>query len=89
MEERRRFTRKTAVIRVELTNPAFGTLVGTTRDISDGGAQVIIDNELIPPMGTEVSVMFKKVAGSVNAEPVAMKVMHTHKNVVGLMFLAR
>ena len=89
MEERRRFARTSAVIRVELTNPAFGTLIGSTRDISDGGAQVIIDNELVPPVGTEVQVLFKKVVGPVNAEPVAMKVMHTQKNVVGLMFLAR
>lgn len=89
MEERRRFTRTSAFIRVELTNPAFGTVVGTTCDISDGGAQVLIENEMIPPAGTEVSVIFKKVVGPVNAEPVSMKVMHVHKNLVGLMFLAR
>lgn len=89
MEERRRFVRTSAVIKVELTNPAFGTLVGTTRDISDGGAQVQVDNEMIPPIGTEVSVVFRKAAGAVNAEPVAMKVMHAHKNVLGLMFMAR
>ena len=89
MEERRRFTRTSAIIRVELTNPAFGTLIGSTRDISDGGAQVLVDNELVPPIGTVVDVVFKKVVGPVNAEPVAMKVMHVHKNVLGLMFLAR
>ena len=33
--------------------------------------------------------MFKKIVGPVNAEPVAMKVMHAHKNIVGLMFVAR
>ena len=89
MEERRRFARTSALIRVELTNPAFGTLIGSTRDISDGGALVMVDNELVPPVGTVVDVVFKKVVGPVNAEPVAMKVMHTHKNTLGLMFLAR
>lgn len=89
MEERRRFARTSAIIRVELTNPAFGTLIGSTRDISDGGALVMVDNELVPPVGTVVDVVFKKVVGPVNAEPVAMKVMHTHKNTLGLMFLAR
>lgn len=89
MEERRRFTRTSAIIRVELTNPAFGTLIGSTCDISDGGAQVMVDNELLPPIGTVVDVVFKKVVGPVNAEPVAMKVMHCHKNMLGLMFLAR
>ncbi|BCD96924.1 PilZ domain-containing protein [Marinagarivorans cellulosilyticus] len=89
MEERRRFARTSAIIRVELTNPAFGTLIGSTRDISDGGALVMVDNELVPPVGTVVDVVFKKVVGPVNAQPVAMKVMHTHKNTLGLMFLAR
>lgn len=89
MEERRRFTRTSAAIRVELTNPAFGTLVGSTRDLSDGGAQVQIDNELIPPIGTLVEVVFKRIVGTVNENPVTMRVMHTHKNLVGLMFVAR
>lgn len=89
MEERRRFARTSAAYRVELTNPAFGTLVGSTRDISDGGAQVVLDSELVPPVGTAVDVVFKKIVGPVNAEPVAMKVMHTYKNVIGLMFVGR
>ncbi|MDZ7924804.1 MAG: PilZ domain-containing protein [Marinagarivorans sp.] len=89
MEERRRFTRTSAAIRVELTNPAFGTLVGSTCDLSDGGAQVQIDNELIPPVGTLVEVIFKRIVGTVNENPVTMRVMHTHKNLVGLMFVAR
>jgi hypothetical protein len=89
MEERRRFERTSAAIRVELTNPAFGTLIGSTRDLSDGGAQVQIDNELIPPIGTLVEVVFKRIVGTVNENPVTMRVMHTHKNLVGLMFVAR
>jgi c-di-GMP-binding flagellar brake protein YcgR len=89
MEERRHFTRTLTNIRVELSNPSFGTLVGSTRDISDGGAQVVIENELIPPVGTNVQVVFKKASGPVNEAPVSMKVVHAHKNVIGLMFLAR
>lgn len=89
MDDRRRFARTSAIFRVELTNPAFGTLVGSTRDISDGGAQVQIDNELMPPVGALVDVVFKRIVGPVNAEPVAMRVMHCSKNVVGLMFVAR
>ncbi len=89
MEDRRRFARTSTAIRVELTNPAFGTLIGSTRDISDGGAQVQIDNELVPPVGTVVEVLFKRIVGAVNAEPVTMKVMHANKNVVGLMFVSR
>lgn len=86
MEERRRYERTITAIRVELSHPTFGTVIGFTRDISDGGARVVIENAPIPPVGTVVSVRFRKIIGPVNNEPVNMKVMHAHRNTVGLMF---
>jgi len=86
MEDRRRFERTRTSIRVEITHPAIGTIIGFTRDISDGGAAVVIENYPIPPAGTEVQVRFKKVVGAINEEPVRMRVMHTNRNVIGLMF---
>lgn len=87
MIERRLFERTTTSVRVEMTNPSFGTIVGFAKDISDGGAQVQIENQICPPMGTEVMVMFKKSIGPINNEPVKMKVMHQFRNTVGLMFV--
>ena len=84
--DRRRYARQATSIRVEMTHPAFGTLVGYTRDISDGGASVQLETALVPPPGTLVHVIFKKIAGQINNEPVAMKVMHQEKSTVGLMF---
>lgn len=89
MEERRRFERKSSSIRVEMTHPSFGVIIGSATDISDGGARVTIDNAIAPPIGTQVSVQFKKIVGHINQEPVAMKVMHASKNTLGLMFLPR
>lgn len=86
MDERRRFERTSTSIRVEITHPAFGTIFGHTRDISDGGAQVTIENNPLPPVGTVVSVRFHKVVGLINQEPVNMRVMHTNRCFVGLMF---
>lgn len=86
MDERRRFERMSTTIRVEITHPAFGTIIGFTQDISDGGASVRIENQPNPPVGTVVSVKFKRVVGVINEEPATMKVMHQHRNVVGLMF---
>ena len=86
MEERRRYERTITSIRVELSHPSFGTIVGFTRDISDGGAQVIVENGPLPPVGTVVSVLFKKIIGPVNDKPVTMRVMHCHRNTLGLMF---
>jgi len=87
MIERRRFDRTTTSVRVEMSNPSFGTIVGFAKDVSDGGALVQIENQPCPPMGTEVSVLFKKSVGAINIEPVKMKVMHQFKNTIGLMFV--
>lgn len=87
MNERRKYERTFTSIRVEMTHPAFGTLIGFARDISDGGAQVTIENHPCPPVGTVVDVQFKKMAGRINEEPVPMRVMHRFRNVVGLMFV--
>jgi c-di-GMP-binding flagellar brake protein YcgR len=87
MNERRRYERTSTSIRVEITHPAFGTIVGFARDVSDGGAQVLVENHPTPPVGTVVNVRFKKFVGPINEEPVAMRVMHSFRNVVGLMFV--
>ncbi len=71
-----------------MSHPSFGTIIGFARDISDGGAQVQIENQVCPPVGTEVMVRFKKTIGAINEEPVLMRVMHHHlRNNIGLMFV--
>ena len=87
--ERRRFARQTTAIRVELSHPSFGTMVGFTRDISDGGAAVQLDVDVLPPVGTEVFVVFHKIGGQINNEPVGMRVMHHNNRLLGLMFIPR
>lgn len=87
MEERRRFDRVSTSVRVEIIHPSIGRILGRTHDISDGGAQVVIDGQAVPPVGTVVDVMFKKIVGPVNAEPVRMQVVHSRRNVIGLMFV--
>lgn len=85
--ERRRYERKATSIRVEIMHPAIGLMVGSTQDISDGGASVQIENSTLPPVGTSVMVRFSKMVGRINEEPVAMKVMYQQRNTVGLMFV--
>ncbi|WP_096087771.1 PilZ domain-containing protein [Agaribacterium haliotis] len=89
MQERRKFERRSSSIRVEISHPSFGFLIGSTTDISDGGARVLMESSVVPPEGTDVKVRFKKIVAQVNDKPVAMRVMHVHKNTLGLMFLPR
>ncbi|WP_339899379.1 PilZ domain-containing protein [uncultured Gilvimarinus sp.] len=88
MIERRQHERTSRSIRVEMRHPAFGTLIGFTMDISDGGAQVKVDNQPLPPVGTEVAVLFRKVVGPINSEPVTMRVVRQFRNTLGLVFVA-
>ena len=85
MDERRRFERSPTSIRVEMSHPGIGVIVGFARDISDGGASVLIENQPSPPVGTVLDVRFKKLVGPINEEPVAMRVMHQHRNLIGVM----
>jgi hypothetical protein len=87
--ERRMFERTSTSVRVEMSHPSFGTIVGFTKDISDGGALVQIENQPNPPVGTEVMVRFKKAVGPINIDPVKMKVVHQLRNTIGLMFVGR
>jgi hypothetical protein len=66
MEDRRLYERTQTSFKVVLTHPSIGTIMGTARDISDGGAQVVIDNHALPPVGTVLNVLFKKAVGQVN-----------------------
>ena len=87
MIERRRFERSSTSVRVEITNPNFGTISGFAKDISDGGAMVQVERHASPPVGTDVMVRFSKAVGPINVEPEAMKVVHQFRNTIGLMFI--
>jgi hypothetical protein len=87
MIERRQFERTSTSVRVEMSHPGFGTIVGFTKDISEGGALVQIENQPNPPVGTEVYVRFKKAVGPINLEPVKMRVVHQLRNTIGLSFI--
>ena len=87
MDERRQYERQPTTLKVQIQHPAFGIINGFAKDISDGGAQVRIENQPSPPVGTMVRVQFKKMVGTINAEPVEMRVMHSQRNTLGLMFV--
>jgi PilZ domain. len=48
VDERRKYERTATSIRVEIIHPAFGSIIGFARDISDGGAQVSVENHQPP-----------------------------------------
>ena len=89
MQNRRQYMRTASDVVVEITHPTIGVMTVRAKDLSDGGISVDMGSNVIPPLGTEFSVIIKRHTGAINAEPVKMKVMHVESDgLVGLMFVA-
>lgn len=89
MQNRRQYMRTASDAVVEIKHPTIGAMTVKAKDLSDGGISIDMGSHVIPPLGTEFSVIIKRHTGAINAEPVKMKVMHTEANgLVGLMFVA-
>jgi hypothetical protein len=82
----RQFDRSACSFQVVMRHASIGILHGSARDISDGGVFVQLQNVILPPVGTVMDVTIKRFTGAVNADPVAMRVMHHNGTGVGLSF---
>jgi c-di-GMP-binding flagellar brake protein YcgR len=86
--EQRRHLRIGLVVDIELTLPDHGKVTVRTRNISDGGLFLVLDDVEMPPIGTEVQVRLKNQLGDGEDPPVnrAMVVRHEPDG-IGLAFL--
>ena len=88
MENRRITPRQGLEASVEISHPGIGRMTVRAIDISDGGIAVAMGQHVPPPVGTVLQVRIKRHTGTLNAEPVAMRVVHVQPNgMVGLMFV--
>lgn len=69
-----------------MRHSSIGILHGFARDVSDGGVFVQLQNVILPPVGTVMDVTIKRFTGAINAEPVAMRVVHHSGGGLGLSF---
>lgn len=88
MDNRRKFMRTASDAIVEMSHPTMGTLSVRARDLSEGGISVDMGNHVAPPLGTVLKVRIKRHTGSINAEPLQMRVVHVQDGkFVGLSFV--
>lgn len=87
MEEQRKFPRTPTAALVELVHPALGRIDVKARDLSDGGIFVLMGQHVCPPIGTMLQVRIKRFTGTINQDPVAMRVVHHQFGGVGLAFV--
>lgn len=85
--DHRRYPRQDCDVMVELTHPAMGVMTVRAINLSDGGMAVSMGNHVPPPAGTVLQVRIKRHTGTLNSQPVAMKVVHVQADgSVGLVF---
>ena len=86
--ENRKHLRIGLVVEIELTLKDQEPVNVRTKNISDGGLFLVIDNIELPPVGTEVMVRLKNQLGDGEEPPInrAMVVRHDPDG-VGLQFL--
>jgi hypothetical protein len=82
----RQFERSPCSFQVVMRHDSIGILHGFAHDISEGGVFVQLQNVILPPVGTVLSVTIKRYTGAINSEPVPMCVVHHNAGGIGLSF---
>ena len=82
----RRYVRTRLRTEVRLTHPEIGDVSAHTRDISDGGAYVYAEGQLLPALGEIVEVQVQGLPGG-DAPVVRMRVVRIDKEGIGLQFV--
>lgn len=86
--EQRKHLRIGLVVDIELTLPGQEQLTVRTKNISDGGLFLILDDITMPPLGTEVQVKLKNQLGDGEEPPVnRAMIVRSEDNGIGLEFL--
>ncbi|MDQ1362717.1 MAG: hypothetical protein QG652_577 [Pseudomonadota bacterium] len=86
--ELRRHLRIGLVVEIELTLPGAAPQIVRTKNISDGGLFLVIDEVKLPAVGTEVKVRLKNQLGDGEEPPVnRAKVVRHDPDGMGLEFI--
>lgn len=86
--EQRKHLRIGLVVDIELSLPEKGRVTVRTKNISDGGLFLILDEVELPPIGTEVQVRLKNQLGDGEDPPInRAMVVRSDPDGIGLEFL--
>ena len=86
--ENRKHLRIGLIVEIELTLPGQSMVNVRTRNISDGGLYLILDDIELPAIDTEVKVRLKNQLGDGEEPPInRAKVVRHETDGIGLVFL--
>lgn len=86
-ENKRRYPRVKIPLNVSLVFSEEGNVYAVTRDISDGGIFLLLDQAVMPEIGHFVKVQVQGMGGGESAPWVRMEVVRTESDGVGLMII--
>lgn len=85
MADRREFPRTAMNAKVRVVHPTVGERIYATRDVSDGGVYVVVEDGYFPPMGSVVEVQVQGLP--VPAPVLKMQVVRKGNDGFGLQFI--
>lgn len=87
-KEQRKHLRIGLIVDIEMTLPLQGVINVRTKNISDGGLFLVLDNIEIPPIGTEVQVRLQNQLGDGEEPPInRARVVRHEPDGIGLEFI--
>tara|TARA_B110000967_G_C18777802_1_gene506527 strand:- start:837 stop:1106 length:270 start_codon:yes stop_codon:yes gene_type:complete len=87
INKNRRYPRVASDAQLEIQHPALGVIALKATNASQGGFFALRGVHTLPPVGTEVRVIIKRHTGTLNSEPVQMRVAHVSAEGIGLEFI--
>ncbi|MBT5292558.1 TonB-dependent receptor [bacterium] len=87
INKNRRYPRVASDAQLELQHPALGVISLKAKNASKGGFFALRGVHIMPPVDTEVRVTIKRHTGTLNTEPVNMRVAHVCDEGIGLEFI--
>jgi hypothetical protein len=87
INKNRRYPRVACDAQLELQHPALGVISLKAKNASKGGFFALRGVHILPPIDTEVRVTIKRHTGTLNSEPVKMRVAHVSDEGIGLEFI--
>ncbi len=87
MDEKRMHERYRETLEIKITWQGNGTLIGKTRDFSDGGAFILVNSDPRPLPGTEVKLQLNSLVAGKEAPVLPARVVRTEPDGIAFEFL--
>jgi len=87
INKNRRYPRVASEAQLDIQHPALGVISLKAKNASKGGFFALRGTQILPPVNTEVRVTIKRHTGTINSDPVRMRVAHVSDEGMGLEFI--